>query len=114
VAVEQNGGALDYVPEDKLTARCKSRLRARRRRRGMRVENWNGHGIRFVDKDGEWWAVAKDGGIVLLHEPYAKTRAALPPIVNTLRSRGYDITTVGALATQKQITLKAGVCYNAL
>jgi prophage antirepressor-like protein len=26
----------------------------------MRVENWNGHGIRFVDKDGEWWAVAKD------------------------------------------------------
>jgi hypothetical protein len=22
----------------------------------MKVENWNGHGIRFVDKDGEWWA----------------------------------------------------------
>ncbi|MDR2782533.1 MAG: polysaccharide deacetylase family protein [Treponema sp.] len=59
-------------------------------------------------------AAAKDGGIILLHEPYAKTRAALPPIVNTLRSRGYDITTVGALAAQKQITLKAGVCYNAL
>jgi prophage antirepressor-like protein len=24
----------------------------------MRVENWNGHAIRFVEKDGEWWAVA--------------------------------------------------------
>jgi prophage antirepressor-like protein len=26
----------------------------------MRVENWNGHSIRFVERDGEWWAVAKD------------------------------------------------------
>jgi prophage antirepressor-like protein len=27
---------------------------------GMKVEHWNGHPIRFVEKDGEWWAVAKD------------------------------------------------------
>lgn len=26
----------------------------------MKTENWNGHEIRFVEKDGEWWAVAKD------------------------------------------------------
>jgi prophage antirepressor-like protein len=26
----------------------------------MRVENWNGHEIRFVEKDGQWWAVAAD------------------------------------------------------
>lgn len=26
----------------------------------MKIENWNGHDIRFVEKDGEWWAVAKD------------------------------------------------------
>lgn len=25
-----------------------------------RVENWNNHRIRFVQHDGEWWAVAKD------------------------------------------------------
>lgn len=25
-----------------------------------KVENWNGHNIRFVWKDGDWWAVAKD------------------------------------------------------
>jgi prophage antirepressor-like protein len=31
----------------------------------MKVENWNGHGIRFVDKDGEWWAVAQDVCAVL-------------------------------------------------
>ena len=26
----------------------------------MKVENWNGHNIRFVWKDGDWWSVAKD------------------------------------------------------
>lgn len=26
----------------------------------MKVENWNGHKIRFVEKEGDWWAVGKD------------------------------------------------------
>lgn len=26
----------------------------------MRIEVWNGHQIRFVEKDGVWWAVLKD------------------------------------------------------
>ena len=26
----------------------------------MKTENWNGYPIRFVEKDGEWWAVLKD------------------------------------------------------
>jgi len=26
----------------------------------MKIENWNGHTIRFVKKDDEWWAVLKD------------------------------------------------------
>ena len=26
----------------------------------MKTENWNGYAIRFVEKDGEWWAVLKD------------------------------------------------------
>lgn len=26
----------------------------------MKIENWNGYDIRFVDRNGEWWAVAKD------------------------------------------------------
>lgn len=26
----------------------------------MKIESWNGYEIRFVEKDGEWWAVAKD------------------------------------------------------
>ena len=26
----------------------------------MRIENWCGHKIRFIEKDGEWWAILKD------------------------------------------------------
>ena len=26
----------------------------------MRTENWEGYNIRFIDKDGEWWAILKD------------------------------------------------------
>ena len=26
----------------------------------MKIEDWNGHPIRFVERDGEWWAVLKD------------------------------------------------------
>lgn len=26
----------------------------------MKVEIWAGHSIRFVERDGEWWAVLKD------------------------------------------------------
>ena len=26
----------------------------------MRTENWCGHNIRFIEQDGEWWAILKD------------------------------------------------------
>lgn len=26
----------------------------------VKIENWNGHKIRFVEHEGEWWAVAND------------------------------------------------------
>ena len=26
----------------------------------MRTENWQGYNIRFVEQDGEWWAILKD------------------------------------------------------
>jgi prophage antirepressor-like protein len=34
----------------------------------MRVEKWNGHPLRFVERDGEWWAVAKDVATALGYE----------------------------------------------
>lgn len=29
------------------------------------TENWNGHKIRFVEKNGEWWAVGRDVAVAL-------------------------------------------------
>ena len=26
----------------------------------MKIENWCGHNIRFIEQDGEWWAILKD------------------------------------------------------
>lgn len=26
----------------------------------MRTENWIGYEIRFIEQDGEWWAILKD------------------------------------------------------
>lgn len=26
----------------------------------MKIENWCGHEIRFIEQDGEWWAILKD------------------------------------------------------
>lgn len=26
----------------------------------MRIESWCGHEIRFVEENGEWWAILKD------------------------------------------------------
>ena len=41
----------------------------------MKIENWNGHTIRFVKKDGEWWAVLKDVCTALgLKTKYVKER----------------------------------------
>ncbi|MFV0980910.1 phage repressor protein [Latilactobacillus sakei] len=40
----------------------------------MKIENWNGNKIRFVDVDGEWWAVAKDVATAL---GYAQTQNML-------------------------------------
>ncbi|GLB30965.1 hypothetical protein LAD12857_28880 [Lacrimispora amygdalina] len=37
----------------------------------MKTEIWNGYPIRFVEKYGEWWAIAKDVAVAL---GYAETR----------------------------------------
>lgn len=34
----------------------------------MKTENWNGHNIRFVDVNGEWWAVLSDVATALMLE----------------------------------------------
>ncbi|WDL96900.1 BRO-N domain-containing protein [Alicyclobacillus sp. ALC3] len=46
---------------------------------GLRVENWNGHRIRFVEKEpGEWWAVLSDVAKALDLGQTAPIRRRLP------------------------------------
>jgi prophage antirepressor-like protein len=70
----------------------------------MKVEDWNGHSVRFVEKGGEWRAVAKDVAEALgyEHPENAVTQHCKYPY--TLK-RGIEVTTGkkqdGAPAIQK-------------
>lgn len=44
----------------------------------MKIENWNGHSIRFTEKAGEWWAVAKDVAEALGYRDAEKASRYLP------------------------------------
>jgi peptidoglycan/xylan/chitin deacetylase (PgdA/CDA1 family) len=61
---------------------------------------------------------AKDGGIILLHERHEgdleRTIRAVPKIISTLRSQGYEIITVGELAKRKGVTLEPGIRYDTI
>ncbi|MEG1011003.1 MAG: hypothetical protein RSE54_04030 [Ruthenibacterium sp.] len=48
----------------------------------MKIENWSGHDIRFVEHNGEWWAVLKDVCDVL----ELRTDGVKPRIVNHISS----------------------------
>ncbi len=58
----------------------------------MKTENWNGYNIRFVEKDGEWWAVLKDICDALgLQSRYVKERidntAVSTDLLNDINNR---------------------------
>ena len=52
----------------------------------MKTENWNGHEIRFVEKEpGEWWGIAKDVADVLRYSNTAvMTRHLKPKYVDSV------------------------------
>lgn len=66
----------------------------------MKVENWCGYDIRFVERDGEWWAILKDicdalrlrtDGITQRLHPDMMTRVRIDvsdPVSIVVRSRG--------------------------
>lgn len=49
----------------------------------MKTEVWNGHEIRFVEKDGEWWAVLKDVCSALTVQPRDVRRRLKNEVVST-------------------------------
>ena len=52
-----------------------------------------------------------DGAIILMHDIYPTTVDAVPIIVDTLRSQGYEFTTISELAEIRQTSLSSGESY---
>lgn len=64
----------------------------------MKTENWNGYNIRFVEKDGEWWAVAKDVAIAL---GYKHT----PQMVRNLGQKDKGVHKVDTLGGRQELSI---------
>ncbi|WP_395025326.1 Bro-N domain-containing protein [Robinsoniella sp.] len=64
----------------------------------MKTENWNGCNIRFVEKDGEWWAVAKDVAIAL---GYKHT----PQMVRNLDQKDKGVHKVDTLGGKQELSI---------
>lgn len=52
-----------------------------------------------------------DGAIILLHDIHPTSVAAVPAIIDALRERGYEFTTITELAEARQVKLSAGTSY---
>lgn len=64
----------------------------------MKMENWNGYSIRFVEKDGEWWAVAKDVAMAL---GYKHT----PQMVRNLDQKDKGVHKVDTLGGKQELSI---------
>lgn len=64
----------------------------------MKIENWNGHEIRFVLIKDEWWAVAKDVAEAL---GYSRT----PDMVRMLRSSQKGTHLLHTLGGEQEVTI---------
>lgn len=65
----------------------------------MKIENWNGHDIRFVEKEpGEWWAVVKDVADAL---DYRHT----PDMVRMIESSEKGVHIVHTLGGDQEMTI---------
>ena len=57
----------------------------------MRVENWNGYRIRFVEHEGEWWAVLKDICKALDLRTFKVAERLDPSMMTKVRMESCDI-----------------------
>ena len=56
-------------------------------------------------------AQVREGGVILMHDIYATTIAAVPRIIDDLRTQGYEFVTVGELARLRGVKLVSGQIY---
>ena len=84
----------------------------------MRVENWNGHKIRFVEYNGEWWAVLKDICKALNLKTFKVAQRLDPSMLEKIRIESCDIpsrdTTSRARKSQDMLIVNEIGIYEAL
>lgn len=57
----------------------------------IRVENWCGHDIRFIEMDGEWWAILKDICDALNLKTFDVSQRLDPSMVERVRVSACDM-----------------------
>lgn len=57
----------------------------------MRIENWNGYNIRFIEHKGEWWAVLKDICDALGLKSFKVAQRLDPSTIQKIRIDASDI-----------------------
>lgn len=84
----------------------------------MRVENWNGYDIRFVEHKGEWWAVLKDICDALGLKTFKVSQRLDSDMLERVRIEGCDIPSNGvrsrARKTQDMLVVNELGIYEAL
>lgn len=66
----------------------------------LRLETWNGNEIRFVEKTGKWWAVAKDIAEALGYRDAEKATRHLPAKYKDIISSRCDTPKQGTTSTK--------------
>ena len=81
----------------------------------MKIENWNGYDIRFVDHNGEWWAVAKDVtdalGITLVHRAVSGLKDDEVAMTNVCDSHSVTVTSTRARKSQRMYIISEKGIY---
>lgn len=84
----------------------------------MRVENWCGHDIRFVEVNGEWWAILKDICDALGLKTFKVSQRLSPDMLERVRIEVCDIPsrdiTSRARKTQDMLAVNELGIYEAL
>lgn len=82
----------------------------------MKRENWAGYSIRFVERNGEWWAVAQDVCEALGLRYVTKAMRSLKNVqqynvcdltISQVTSSGKQASTIGADLTNSKVTSRA-------
>lgn len=81
----------------------------------MKIENWNGYDIRFIDHNGEWWAVAKDVtdalGIALARRAVSGLKDNEVALANICEVHSMNVSSNGVRKTQRMYIISEKGIY---